>query len=58
MGSPIDDYATYIEGSPNTYAKNLKGNLLLVHGTGDDNDNYQALVLLCEYHPNSRGNRD
>lgn len=46
MGSPVDDYDTYIEGSPITYAKNLKGNLLLVHGTGDDNVHYQGSELL------------
>ena len=46
MGSPVDDYDSYIEGSPITYAKNLKGNLLLVHGTGDDNVHYQGSELL------------
>ena len=46
MGSPVDDYDTYIEGSPITYAKNLKGNLLLIHGTGDDNVHYQGSELL------------
>ena len=30
-----------IESAPLTYAKNLKGNLLVVHGTGDDNVHYQ-----------------
>lgn len=33
-------------GSPITHAKNLKGNLLLVHGTGDDNCHYQTMELL------------
>ena len=32
----------YKKGSPITYAKNLKGNLLLIHGTGDDNVHYQG----------------
>ena len=36
----------YIEGSPITYAKNLKGNLLVVHGTGDDNVHYQGTEAL------------
>lgn len=36
----------YEEGSPVTYAKNLKGNLLIVHGTGDDNVHYQGAELV------------
>ncbi len=38
--------ANYIEGSPITYAKNLQGNLLVVHGTGDDNVHYQGTEAL------------
>jgi dipeptidyl-peptidase-4 len=37
---------SYKKGSPITYAKNLKGNLLLVHGTGDDNVHYQNTEVL------------
>ena len=33
-------------GSPITHAKNLKGDLLLIHGTGDDNCHYQTMELL------------
>jgi dipeptidyl-peptidase-4 len=33
-------------GSPINLAKNLKGNLLLVHGTGDDNVHYQGTEKL------------
>ena len=33
-------------GSPITHAKNLKGNLLVIHGTGDDNCHYQTMELL------------
>jgi len=33
-------------GSPITHAKNLKGNLLVIHGTGDDNCHYQTVELL------------
>jgi dipeptidyl-peptidase-4 len=36
----------YRDGSPITYAKNLQGHLLLVHGTGDDNVHYQGTELL------------
>jgi dipeptidyl-peptidase 4 len=41
MGLPQDNMNDYIKGSPITYAKNLTGNLLLIHGTGDDNVHYQ-----------------
>jgi len=36
----------YKQGSPITHAKNLKGKLLLVHGTGDDNVHYQGAERL------------
>ena len=40
-GLPQDNAAGYDKGSPLTYAKNLKGRLLIVHGTGDDNVHFQ-----------------
>jgi dipeptidyl-peptidase-4 len=40
-GLPQDNAAGYDRGSPLTYAGNLRGNLLIVHGTGDDNVHYQ-----------------
>ena len=46
MGLPSENRDDFIEGSPITYAKNLKGNLLLVHGTGDDNVHYQNAEAL------------
>jgi dipeptidyl-peptidase-4 len=46
MGSPLQSKEAYIKGSPITYAKNLQGNLLLIHGTGDDNVHYQNAELL------------
>ncbi len=49
MGSPRENMEDFIKGSAITYAKNLKGNLLLVHGTGDDNVHYSnAEVLINE----------
>ncbi len=47
MGLPKDNPAGYRDGSPITHAHRLKGNLLLVHGTADDNVHYantEALV--------------
>jgi dipeptidyl-peptidase-4 len=46
MGSPLKTKEAYIKGSPITYAKNLQGNLLYVHGTGDDNVHYQNAEML------------
>ncbi|MBX2872915.1 MAG: DPP IV N-terminal domain-containing protein [Saprospiraceae bacterium] len=46
MGLPSENEEDFIEGSPITYAKNLRGNLLLVHGTGDDNVHYQNAEAL------------
>ena len=36
----------YEKGSPVNYAKNLEGNLLIMHGTGDDNVHYQCAEAL------------
>lgn len=41
MGLLADNPEGYAQGSPVTHAKNLKGKLLIVHGTGDDNVHYQ-----------------
>lgn len=46
MGLPQEDKAPFINGSPVTYAKNLQGHLLVIHGTGDDNVHYQNTELL------------
>lgn len=46
MGLPQDDREAFIKGSPVTYAKNLQGNLLVIHGTGDDNVHYQGTEQL------------
>ncbi|EFK57775.1 DPP IV N-terminal domain-containing protein [Sphingobacterium spiritivorum] len=41
MGLPQENKEDFLKGSPVSYVKNLKGNLLLIHGTGDDNVHYQ-----------------
>ncbi len=41
MGLPQENLEDFIAGSPATYANNLQGKLLLIHGTGDDNVHYQ-----------------
>ena len=41
MGLPSDNAEGYKNGSPVTFAEHLQGNLLLVHGTGDDNVHFQ-----------------
>ena len=46
MGVPQESRADYVKGSPITYAKNLKGNLLYIHGTGDDNVHYSNAEML------------
>ena len=46
MGLPGDNAAGYRDGSPLTHAQHLRGNLLLVHGTGDDNGHYQGTEML------------
>jgi dienelactone hydrolase len=38
MGLPASNEAGFTNGSPITFAHQLKGNLLLVYGTGDDNN--------------------
>jgi dipeptidyl-peptidase-4 len=45
-GIPQQTPDAYIQGSPITFAENLKGNLLIVHGTGDDNVHYQGTEKL------------
>ena len=42
MGLPQENAAAYREGSPLFFADRLRGNLLLVHGSGDDNVHFQG----------------
>ncbi len=46
MGLPGSNSDGYRLGSPITFANQLQGNLLLVHGTGDDNCHYQGTEAL------------
>lgn len=46
MGLPQENREDFVKGSPITYAKNLRGNLLYIHGTGDDNVHYQNAEML------------
>jgi dipeptidyl-peptidase-4 len=42
MGLPQENEAAYHDGSPLFFADRLRGNLLLVHGSGDDNVHFQG----------------
>jgi dipeptidyl-peptidase-4 len=46
MGLPDDNAEGYRLGSPVTFADQLQGNLLVVHGSGDDNVHYQGTERL------------
>lgn len=46
MGLPNENAEGYRLGSPITFADQLNGELLLIHGTGDDNCHYQTTELL------------
>ena len=46
MGLPQENEAAYHDGSPLFFADRLRGNLLVVHGSGDDNVHYQGTERL------------
>ena len=46
MGLPKDNEEGFKNGSPVTFASQLKGNLLIIHGTGDDNVHFQSFEKL------------
>ena len=49
MGLPQENKQDFISGSPVSHVQGLKGNLLYIHGTGDDNVHYSnAEVLINE----------
>ena len=47
MGLLEDNEDNYIEGSPISHAKKLEGNLMIIHGTADDNVHYQSFERLA-----------
>lgn len=48
LQTPQQNAAGYDDNSPITHVNKLKGNLLLIHGTGDDNVHYQNAVDLVD----------
>ena len=46
MGLPQDNADGYRRGSPISFAEGLRGKLLLIHGSGDDNVHYQGTERL------------
>lgn len=48
MNTPQNNPEGYRKGSPISYTEGLKGNLLLIHGTGDDNVHYQNCEMLVD----------
>ncbi len=48
MGLPQTNPKEYATGSPIHHASGLRGNLLIVHGTGDDNVHYQGTEKLVD----------
>jgi len=46
MGLPQENMEDFVKGSPLTHVQNMKGNLLYIHGTGDDNVHYQNAEML------------
>ena len=48
MNTPQNNPEGYKKGSPISYVEGLKGNLLLIHGTGDDNVHYQSCEMLVD----------
>ncbi|MBQ0006735.1 MAG: S9 family peptidase, partial [Alistipes sp.] len=48
MGLPSENPEGFRDGSPINFASGLKGDLLLIHGTGDDNVHYQSCEMLVD----------
>ena len=48
MGLPDDNEEGFKNGAPITHAHNLAGNLLIIHGSADDNVHYQSFERLVD----------
>lgn len=48
MGLLEENEEGYIEGSPITHAEGLQGELMIIHGTADDNVHYQSFEMLVD----------
>ena len=48
MGLPKDNAAGYDDNSPINHVKKLKGNLLIVHGSADDNVHFQNTMEITQ----------
>ena len=48
MATPQENEEGYREGSPITHAHKLEGNLMIMHGTADDNVHYQSFEMLAD----------
>ena len=42
MGLPAENAKGYRDGSPISFADGLRGKLLIIHGSGDDNVHFQG----------------
>ena len=48
MGTPQQNPQGYVDGSPVTYVAQFQGQLLLIHGTGDDNVHFANTTELIQ----------
>jgi dipeptidyl-peptidase-4 len=48
MGLPSENNEGYHDGSPINHASKLEGNLMIIHGTADDNVHYQSFEMLVD----------